>query len=532
MLDIQENTDLQVKHLIFNKFFARPGDFWVPNGAQANFIKMVGGVDDYEIHDTTWVESDSKDNFINLFVGANGSGKTDVICHIGGTFLGVVNNGFFKNSSGELYPFFRYPPAGGRGRIVSNSTAIRDTIVPKLLEILPEGSYTKDKKGRDYYCEFTGPNGRKFDLMTYEQEVKEFRSMSLGWCIFDEPEENDKIFLETTARFRRGGKIMFTLTPLGESAWVHNLVLGHSRWKVGAVYADVEVNCIKHGLRGMLQHSDIERMIAGWPEEERAARVHAQWMHLRGLVYPMFDRKVHVIDPREIPEEGTLYCAMDPHTARPPFIGWFKACSNGRLYMIKEWPEVVMRKIGKGGCEGSYHCYYDEMKHDDRGYDEYAEVIKQVEEQIGQATQRVMDGRFGNTKYSGSTRTVYQEYCARGVEFRLSENDPYLRRGHNRVRSLLRHKNALGEEKGKEVILPRLYISSECVNTIRGLEQYIFDPKGSSDSEAVCETGKDQCDVIRYMSDINWRYIDPQTMRSWRSMMIPKNKGMPAEGVR
>jgi hypothetical protein len=523
-------SDEQLRGLVKAKFWGRQGDAWIPNGAQLNFIKLVGGARDFEENEFTWVEAEDRYNFINIFVGANGSGKTDVICHMAGVLLGIINNPFFEKPEGGLYDFFSYPPALGRGRIISNSTTIRDQIIPRLLEILPAGSYVPDKAGKDYYSVFRNPaNGRQFNLMTYEQEVVEFRSVSLGWVIFDEPEDKPAIFLETTARFRRGGKIMFTLTPEAKSAWVHQIALGNTRWAVGAVYADIEANCKEHGERGFLEHIDIERMIAGWSEEERAAKAHAQWMHLRGLVYPMWERKVHVIDPLEIPEEGTIYCVMDPHTSRPNFISWFKACPNGRLYQIREWPEVVRKKIGQHGNE-VYYQYYDEIKHDSRSFEDIIDIINGVEDEIGVSYLRIMDGQYGNTPYTG-TKAYYQEYNSRGCHFTLSNKDPYLRRGHNRVRALLRHQNVMGESDKQDIILPRFQVSSQCVNSIRSVERYVFNPDGNMDSENVMETGKDPMDNWRMMSDVNWKCHDPQLFPRWHSKMMPVGAGTPRYGI-
>lgn len=524
MMELSDLSVEQLQELFYAKNYSRPGDTWVPNAAQANFIKMVGGgFSKYEEHWTTRIEAtDNKDNFINLFVGANGSGKTDVLCHIAGTLLGCVNNPFFRNEEGLLYPFFRYPPAGGRGRIVSNATTIRDVILPRLLEILPEGSYEKDKKGKDFYSEFTGPRGRKFNLMTYEQEVKEFRSVSLGWCFFDEPEERPEIFKETTARFRKGGKIMFDLTPLGESAWVYDLTLGNTNWSVGAVYADIEANCIQHGIRGILEHRDIERMIAGWPEDERAARVHAQWMHLRNLVYPTFDRRVHVVHPREIPEEGTIYCAMDPHDRRPPFIGWFRACPDGRLYMIREWPTTVMHKEG-GAIR---RIFYEDMQHDDRTIDDYADAIKRVESEIGKSRERVMDARFGNKRYPNSGNRVFEEYCERGVDFDLAGVDPTLARGHAKVKLMLQHN--MDKARGP-IVLPRLFISQECENTIRAFERYRY-KVSESGREMVEEDHKDPMDVIRMAVDMDSSYQDVDLHKQLFSI-IPEIKDKAFAGL-
>ena len=112
----RELGDDDLREVLLDKL-KRPGDYWVPNGAQWNFIKAVGGYRDFEIDENTWVDYPTTYNFVNAFVAANGGGKTDVGAMIAAVLLGGVDNPFFYDKSGLMYPFYRHPPAGGRGRI-------------------------------------------------------------------------------------------------------------------------------------------------------------------------------------------------------------------------------------------------------------------------------------------------------------------------------------------------------------------------------------------------------------------------------
>jgi len=513
-IDYSQFKDAELASLVIDQF-NNIGNYWVPNGAQLNFIKLVGGARDFEENQNTWVESPGSYNFVNCFVAANGVGKTDVICHIAGTLLGVLDNPYFKDSQGDLYQFYKYPPASGKGRIISNPTNIVDNIVPKLLEILPKGTYRAEKKGKEYlsYFELTLPNRlkRSFNIMSYEQEVDKFAGSTIGWCLFDEPEDDPSKFIETTARFRRGGQIMITLCPLGSAAWVHDLVIGNTNWEVGAVYARIWANSTDptQGIRGILEPQDIDRMIAGWDDDEYTARALGEFMHLRGRVYPMFDRNVHVIDPREIPREGTVYCVMDPHDSRPPFIGYFKVCPDGRIYMIKEWPPVETR-----GSHTKRKIFYTDYKYDSRTIDDYVKVIFDIEREVGKSRMRFMDGRFGNKRYPNSGLLVFEEYCQRNCDFDVAPVDPTLARGHAKVKALLQH-DLTGEKTGRK-IFPRMYISAECENTIRSFERYAFKVRKRGEDigrELVSEIYKDPMDVVRMAADLELDYYDESINR-------------------
>src|ERR1035437_6281717 len=67
--------------------------------------------------------------------------------------------------------------------------------------------------------------------------------------------------------------------------------------KVGVVEADIESNCIEHGVRGILEHRHIEAMVSEYTEEDKQARVYGKFQHLTGLVFKTFNRRVHVIKP-------------------------------------------------------------------------------------------------------------------------------------------------------------------------------------------------------------------------------------------
>jgi len=519
-MELSEYTDEQIRDLIVDRL-TNPGKYWIPNGAQWNFIKLFGGYRGFEVNQNTWVEAKTVYNFVSCFVAANGVGKTDVIAMIARTMLGFHDNPYFRDENGDLYPFYKYPPAGGIGRIISNPTNLTVNIIPALERLLPQGAYRKERRNNSpWYNYWEGPNGRYFDILSTEQDVDKFAGATRSWIVVDEPEDEPARFLESTARLRRGGQIGLFLTPLNSAAWVHDLVLGNTNWDVGAVYARIWINSTdpKEGIRGILRPEDIDRMIAGWSEEEYKARALGQFMHLQGLIYPMFNRKIHVVDPREIPDEGTIYCAMDPHDERPPFIGWFKACPNGRIYMIREYPEVQISYIGKKH-DRERRLYYQDIKHDNLTIEDYAEIIRGIEDEIGESTRRVMDARFGNSRYPNSGLRLFEEYNKLGVPFGLAGVDPRVERGHAKVKALLRHSNVTGEDPNKPVVLPRLYISSKCQNTIRAFEFYAYDPNAPTGKPRPMERYKDPMDVVRMIADMDFKYIDPDFTEKWNELM-------------
>jgi phage terminase large subunit-like protein len=173
--------------------------FYEPNGKIESFIKLVG----------------SGEVFVALLSAANGVGKTAAGCNIVAHIIYSCSCPWFD------YPLFKNFPYLKKGRIASDPTTIKEQIVPELKAWLPAGRYTAMKSTREFESRWKTDTGHEFDLMTYEQETKEYESVSLGWAWFDEPPPEDK-YKATVSRMRRGGIIFITETPLTGSAWLYD----------------------------------------------------------------------------------------------------------------------------------------------------------------------------------------------------------------------------------------------------------------------------------------------------------------------
>lgn len=178
--------------------------YYEPNGKAQKFIEMVG----------------SNRFFINLFIAANGVGKTAVLCNI-------LANIFFPNNPAWFnYPLYQSFPFIPKGRIISDTTTITKTLVPELHKWFPQGKYTSHKADKHYESVWRtkGESGKpnfEFDMMSYEQDVKQFESATLGILIFDEPVP-EAIWKASIARLRRGGIIICCFTPLEGSAYFYD----------------------------------------------------------------------------------------------------------------------------------------------------------------------------------------------------------------------------------------------------------------------------------------------------------------------
>jgi len=295
--------------------------YYEPNAKCEEYIRMVG----------------SGENFIVLFSAANGVGKTcvsaNVVAHI--LFGNDSENPWFDH---PLYKKWPYPK---QGRIVSEHTNLTSNLIPTLKEWLPTGRYTSRKAGKSYDSAFETDNGWSFDVMTYDQEVKEFESTTLGWIWFDEPPP-EAIFKACVGRLRKGGIIFISETPLS-AAWLYDHVIANPTGdlldKGQRVYieAGVEAACKQHGTRGHLEHANIEKMTAEYSEDEKQARVHGKFQHLVGLRFKDFNRKVHVIKPFHVNKQDfTVYESLDVHPRHPDAATWIAVDRQNNWYVVDE----------------------------------------------------------------------------------------------------------------------------------------------------------------------------------------------------
>ena len=289
----------------------------------------------------------SGDYFIVLYSAANGVGKTatcsNILAHL---FWNDTNNPYFQGKLFKNFPYLK------RGRIVSSPTNIEKNIIPELEDWFPQGRYKATKGNKKFKSQWKTDTGWNFDLMTYEQDAMEFEGVTLGWAWFDEPPP-EAIFKATVARMRKGGIIFIGATPLAGSAYMYDAfaqgkyevqissqqngaMISYTR-KVAYIEADIESACKTHGIRGHLNHSDIENIIAEYSEDEKQARIYGKFQHLVGMIFKNWDRKIHVIPPFNVTmRDYTVYEFLDVHPRNPDAVMWVAVDRKGTKYVIDE----------------------------------------------------------------------------------------------------------------------------------------------------------------------------------------------------
>jgi hypothetical protein len=403
---------------------------YIPNGKCEEFINLVG----------------SNKCFVNLFIAGNGVGKTGAMANIIANICFGPQNEWFNN-----LPLFKKFPYLKRGRIISDPTTIKEKIIPELKKWFPSNRYqehyTTEKNGKFWESKWTTDSGFTFDLMSNEQETKEFESADLGWVALDEPSRKD-IYTATVARTRMGGIIFWGLTPLSYSAWIKDELYDKRDGKnVDFIEATAENNCRQHGVRGILEHENIERMIAQYPEDEREARIEGKFGHLIGRIFKSFNRKIHVIRPFEM--DRRLFCvamALDTHPQTDDHAIWMAIDERGQKYVIAEY-------VGKGTSA------------------QIAAEFKRVE-----GGMRMIGRLIDPSAYNEDERSDLQEPSfGRRMEkhgFNFSEGSKDLVNGIRRLYDAFSF-TMVGNELIKR---PEILIFDTCPVTIKQVEEYSWQP--------------------------------------------------------
>ncbi len=438
MAVLRELREEEAERLTGRKF-----EFYEPNGKCEEYIRAVG----------------SGENFVTFFSAANGVGKTaasaNILAHI--IFSGQSDNPYFDG------PLYRDWPHPKRGRIVTEPNNIPG-VIEQLKEWFPLGKYRTSNGTKSYEAKWSAGSW-KFEIMSYEQSAKEFEGATLGFVWFDEPPPYD-IYKANISRLRMGGIMFISATPLKGSGWMYDAFAGGKmesegldgkavRRSVKYIEADVESACRQHGVRGHLEHANIEKMIAEYTDEEKQARAYGKFQHLMGLVFKRFERRIHVIRPFEIsPRDFCVYEALDPHPRNPDAVMWLAVDRKQRKFVVDE----LFAK-----CED--------------GTDELATRIL-AKANSYRVVSRIADpSAFVDDQHRD--RTVAAKLSDKGLDY--VEATKFRAQADKRIGDALAFQRLPSGEFVRE---PEFYIFDTCQRTIFEIEHYIWDEwRGRSASE-------------------------------------------------
>lgn len=186
-------------------------------------------------------------------------------------------------------------------------------------------------------------NGRKSTLTCRSAEAgrEKFQSASVDLVWFDE-EANVDIFEECYQRtVDCGGKILITLTPLGDIAsgvkqpWVHDLYKEALEGRKDYVF--ISLSTLSNPYIPEEEKIKLLERWAGHPEER--ARLYGDFIQRSGLVYNQWDKKVHLVKPFVIDPSWKRIVSIDPAATGPSACIWGAVDMWNNVYFYREYKE-------------------------------------------------------------------------------------------------------------------------------------------------------------------------------------------------
>ena len=231
-----------------------------------------------------------------------------------------------------------------------------------------------------YDAAWRDQDGRGFDragvstvqFLSYDQDLTAFAGSSMHLILHDELPPSD-IYRENRMRtLDVRGQIITAFTPPDE--------IGLARGDVSSFYdqvyepglpgpakdPDIDTIILHTEDNRILSAADVAAIAATMTDEQREVRLHGRFLHLSGVVYPLFTARdawwcfrcarritpmdgqclhcrgddietfTHVIEPHAIPAAWPVVFVIDPHPRKKDAMGWFAVTPSDDVVMIGE----------------------------------------------------------------------------------------------------------------------------------------------------------------------------------------------------
>ncbi|MFQ6606890.1 MAG: phage terminase large subunit [Fidelibacterota bacterium] len=267
-----------------------------------------------------------------LFAGSFGVGKSEFLCQA------VVNDAVTYPGNEILM---------GRKKL----DWFESSTLQILLNAIPsEILYKHDKQKHNIWIKTRGKPSVIYyrQLDSSREAINQIKSMNLGLFAPDQSEELDEeVFRAAIGRLRKKGtprQSISTCNPAGHN-WVWKRWISRKLKRYRYVEARMwrkDVPPPRCQADVTLAYCDnpylpwdyIASLIEDYPDYWLNRYVYCGWDSFEGLVYPLWDGKVHVVKPFQVPEWWNWYVAMDHGHRNPTAIGLWASSGDGDLYLV------------------------------------------------------------------------------------------------------------------------------------------------------------------------------------------------------
>jgi hypothetical protein len=324
--------------------------FMPPNPKQAELLRG-------------WLIPEKK---VFTFTGSNRGGKTFIGSGIG---LSTVFGRWLWNESRMNFPH-RHPR---RVRYIGQGweSHIKAVIIPALKFWWPKNRPLETKKnnqGVDAIWKDIA-TGSILEIMSTSQSSDVFEGWAGDLVIYDEPPPRDIRVACARGLIDRNGRELFCATLLKE-AWIHREVIkarledGSPDLSVFNVTIEIWDN-VGYGIT----KEGIDQFAKSLKPEEKQARLYGKPSYMSSLVFPRFQRDLHVKPKFKIPLDAIIDISCDFHPSKKFAVVFMATFKNNYKYICDEiWqhgnPKAIAEEIVRIVRAGNYRvgrCIIDPL---------------------------------------------------------------------------------------------------------------------------------------------------------------------------
>jgi phage terminase large subunit-like protein len=389
---------------------------------------------------------------IYIIRGGNRSGKTEL-----GSFITCVwglGKDYFKGERAWQYVKSLAIPEGRPRNIWIvglDFNVLRDVIWREKLiggkehgAFIPKDASVTQIRHDDKQIFFS--DGSVITCKSADSGREKFQSASVDLIWIDE-ECDAEIFDECYQRtVDCGGKIVVTVTPLTDISsgvkqpWIFDLYedMQSGRKDIGFAALSVLDN-------PRVPEEEKTRLIQKWSGHvEERARLYGEFVRRSGLVYPMWDKKVHCVKPRAISTDGMHIVSIDPAATGITAALWARVELNGNITLYKEYYEA------------------------DKVVSDHARGIKLRQGGFNAAPIDIwlIDPKWGQQRNNETHKTGAQLYRDAGIPVRLAEVGEDFGRNAS-----LEYMQATVDADSPQ---PKIYVHADLANFISEIEHYTW----------------------------------------------------------
>lgn len=346
--------------------------FFPPNPKQAELLQA-------------WLDPTKK---VFTFTGGNRLGKTTLLVIIA---LSVMFGRWLWNDTAIKFPNKKYRHR--KVRIIGQAweSQIKAVLIPKIKEWWPANRPRETKKnnqGVEYLWKDLA-TGSTLEIMSNSQASDVMEGEDVDLVGYDEPPERDNRIACARGLVDREGRELFSATLI-KQAWIHREVIkarlpngkpDMSIYNVmGTIYDNEGYGLTREG---------IEQFDKTLKPEERDARINGKPSYLSTLVFPRFQREIHVKQAFPIPLDAIVDISIDFHPSKKWAVVFLATFRNGFRYVCNEiWehgnPKYIAEQIVRIVRENQYRvgrCIIDPLAKS--GQDNDNDVYSIVEQVLG-----------------------------------------------------------------------------------------------------------------------------------------------------